>query len=438
MTAYEIITRKRDGLNLKEDEIKFFIDGYVSGIIPEYQMSAFLMAVYFQGMSESELNSLTEAYIKSGNVIDLSHIPGKKVDKHSTGGVGDKVSIILAPIAAAAGVWVPMISGRGLGHTGGTLDKLESIPGFNIDYSAEIFQKKIADIGICLIGQTSELAPADKKIYALRDVTATVPSVPLIAASIMSKKIAEGIDALVLDVKIGSGAFIPDMESAVSLAKTLIKIGESYDKTTIAYVTDMSHPLGNSVGNWLEILECIECLQGKQVGHLMDLTHQLCGAMIFLAGKADSIDQGKTMSRKLIEDGSAWNKFLEITESQEGDISYLEHPEKYPQAGYNRTLSALSDGWLENINALEVGLCAVQLGAGRQKITDQIDPAAGILFHAQKGDRIKKGNPIFTLFTERKETIEEISQRIQNAISYSASEVAPSPIILDYIDKTHL
>ncbi len=278
--------------------------------------------------------SLTNAYINSGEVIDLGHIPGKKVDKHSTGGVGDKVSIILAPIAAAAGVYVPMISGRGLGHTGGTLDKLESIPGFKIDYSTQVFAKKVEEIGTCLIGQTSELAPADKKIYALRDVTATVQSIPLISASIMSKKIAEGIDALVLDVKTGKGAFMPDRESAAVLAKTLIRIGQDYGKTTIAYLTDMSHPLGNSVGNWLEILECIDCLQGKSTGQLMELTHQLCGAMIFLSGKSESIEAGITESRSLVTNGSAWNKFLEIVDSQEGDVSFLENPGKYSSAKF--------------------------------------------------------------------------------------------------------
>jgi pyrimidine-nucleoside phosphorylase len=438
MTAYEIISKKRDGLSLTDDEIKFFINDFVTGDIPEYQMSAFLMAIYFQGMSSSEITALTQAYIHSGQVIDLSHISGKKVDKHSTGGVGDKVSIIIAPIVAAAGGCVPMISGRGLGHTGGTLDKLESIPGFKIDYDVETFIKKLANIGTCLIGQTSELAPADKKIYALRDVTATVPSVPLIAASIMSKKIAEGIDALVLDVKVGSGAFMPDKNSARELAKTLIRIGEDNGKTTIAYLTDMMHPLGKAVGNWLEIEECIECLKGKQTGPLMDLSHQLAGAMIYLAGRTNDIEQGIEISKNMVADGSAWKKFLEITESQEGDISYLEHPRKYPKAKYSKTFSATSTGWLDNIDALEVGLCSVQLGAGRQKVTDRIDPSAGIIFHVQRGEKVQKGAPVFSIYTNKENTLDIIFKRLEKAVHISATEMSTSPIILDYLDKNDL
>lgn len=438
MNAYEIISKKRDGLNLTEDEIKFFINNFVSGDIPEYQMSAFLMAIYFQGMTSSEITALTQAYIQSGHIIDLSHIPGKKVDKHSTGGVGDKISIILAPIVAAAEVNVPMISGRGLGHTGGTLDKLESIPGFKIDYDVETFKNKLANIGTCLIGQTSELAPADKKIYALRDVTATVPSVPLIAASIMSKKIAEGIDALVLDVKVGSGAFMPDQNSARELAKTLIRIGEDNGKTTIAYLTDMMHPLGKTVGNWFEIEECIECLRGEQSGPLMDLSHQLAGAMIFLAGKIKEIDEGIEISKKTIANGSAWNKFLEITESQGGDTSYLENPEKYPKAKHSMTYSASSTGWLDNIDALEVGLCSVQLGAGRQKVTDRIDPSAGIIFHIQKGEKVLKGAPVFSIYTNKKSMLDNIFKRLEKAVKISTTEIKSSPIILDYLDKNDL
>ncbi len=438
MTAYEIIARKRDGLPLDDDEINYFVNGFVAGMIPEYQMSAFLMAVYFQGMTSSELDALTKAYINSGKIIDLSHLPGKKVDKHSTGGVGDKVSIILAPIVAAAGIYVPMISGRGLGHTGGTLDKLESISGFKIDYSTDAFQQKLADIGVCLIGQTSELAPADKKIYALRDVTATVPSVPLIAASIMSKKIAEGIDSLVLDVKTGSGAFMPDHKSADTLARTLIRTGENYGIKTVAYLTDMSHPLGTAVGNWLEIKECIKCLKGELSGSLMELTHRLCAAMIYLGGKADSMEAGEKMSRQLIDTGAAWNKFLEIVQSQEGDTTCLEKPEKGPTAKYVKTFEAVSDGWLKNIDALEAGLCAVQLGAGRLKVTGQIDPVAGILFHADRGDRLHKGDAVFTIHTNKKRSLDDIFQRLKKAVTFSTTKINRPPLILDYLDKTKL
>jgi len=438
MTAYEIISKKRDGIELTGDEIRFFIDGYVQGSLPDYQMSALLMAIYFQGMSSAESHALTESYLRSGQVLNLDKISGTKVDKHSTGGVGDKISIMLAPIVAAAGIKVPMISGRGLGHTGGTLDKLESIPGFRIDYNINEFKEKIEQVGVCLIGQTAELAPADKKIYALRDVTATVPSIPLIAASIMSKKVAEGIDALVLDVKTGRGAFMQDKDKAVELAKTLIRIGENHDKPTVAYITDMNEPLGNAVGNWLEIKECMEGLKGNLNGRMMELTHRLCGAMIHLGGKAKSADAGYEKSMEMISTGAAWNKFLEIVENQEGDISYLENPEKYPQAKYEQTCYAPTDGYIESINSLEVGLCSVALGAGRQKTTDKIDPASGILLHIEKSQQIKKGDPVFTIYTDKKGTIQEISQRIQNAISYSKDKVESLPIIIDYLDKSHL
>ena len=360
MTAYEIISKKRDGLELSSDEIKFFINTYVSGDLPDYQMSAMLMAIYLRGMNARETFALTDTYLHSGSIINLSPISGIKVDKHSTGGVGDKISILLAPIVAAAGVKVPMISGRGLGHTGGTLDKLESIPGFNINYKIREFTKILDDTGACLIGQTPELAPADKMIYALRDVTATVQSIPLIAASIMSKKIAEGIDALVLDVKTGRGAFMSEYSEAVDLAKILIKIGEKHQKRTVAYITDMSEPIGNSVGNWLEIKECVECLQGADSPSMMELTHRLCGAMIHLGGKAASEEEGYHTSIDLVKNGAAWQKFLEIVQAQKGDISVLENPDKYPAASHQEIYYASQSGWIQSIDALEIGLSAVQ------------------------------------------------------------------------------
>ena len=438
MTAYEIISKKRDGKALSANEIKFFINSYVDGFMPDYQMSAMLMAIYLKGMASEEIFALTDTYLHSGSVINLAPIAGVKVDKHSTGGVGDKISIILAPVVAAAGVKVPMISGRGLGHTGGTLDKLESIPGFNINYNIREFTRILSNVGACLIGQTPELAPADKKIYALRDVTATVQSIPLIAASIMSKKIAEGIDALVLDVKTGNGAFMSDTASSIELAKTLIKIGEKYGKRTVAYITDMNEPIGNAIGNWLEIRECISCLQGHGNPEIMDLTNHLCGAMIFLGGKAGSEEEGYQKSGELIQNGSAWKKFIQIVEAQNGDITFLEQPEKYTPATHQATWYAPQSGWIGSVNALEVGLSAVQLGAGRQKIDDHIDPASGVLFHTRKGQPISQGDPVFTIYTEKAELLTEIKNRISNAISISSTKTESSPVIIDRLDINSL
>jgi pyrimidine-nucleoside phosphorylase len=438
MTAYEIITRKRDGKQLSDSEIEFMINGFVTNRIPKYQMSAFLMAIFFNGMNFHELNHLTNVFLNSGKRIDLSHLKNKKIDKHSTGGVGDKVSIILAPLVAAAGVYVPMISGRGLGHTGGTLDKLQSIPGFKTNYSIKEFTDQMSKIGVCLAGQTDELVPADKKIYALRDVTATVPSIPLITASIMSKKLAEGIDGLVLDIKVGKGAFLTEISAAKRLAYTLIEVGEKNGVETVAYLTDMSNPLGNTVGNWIEILECIDCLQGKVSGPLKDVTLQLAGAMLFLAQKAESIQAGVEQCKILLENGTAWQKFLDIVSVQGGDIGYLEHPEKYPKAKFQKDYYAQNDGWIHGINALDVGLAAVELGAGRQKVNDRIDPVAGISLHANRGAPTKKGEPIFTIFTNRKHSLDGVYTRLQNAIDIKDDQPAASKDIIQYFDKSCL
>jgi pyrimidine-nucleoside phosphorylase len=438
MTVYEIISKKRDGRSLSSEEIKFFIDGYIRGEIPDYQMSALLMAIYLKGMDNKESHALMESYLHSGQIINLDHISGIKVDKHSTGGVGDKVSIILAPIVSAAGVIVPMISGRGLGHSGGTLDKLESIPGFIVDYNINEFKTKLEQIGVCLIGQTRELAPADKKIYALRDVTATVQSIPLISASIMSKKIAEGIDALVLDVKTGAGAFMTTYEQAIQLAKSLIRIGENAGKKTIAYITDMNNPLGNAVGNWLEIEESIECLQDKGPDDLMEVTHQLAGTMIYLGNKAKSIDAGIELSKKLIASGKAWEKFVEIVKSQEGDIELVLNPEKYPRSAFQTTYISSENGWITSINAFEVGTTAVNLGAGRLRAKDNIDYKAGIRFHKKTGQKVKKDTPIFTLFTDKKEVVQDSLNKLAKAITIKHEPASQRKMILDYLDKSNL
>jgi pyrimidine-nucleoside phosphorylase len=404
----------------------------------DYQMSALLMAIYLKGMDEEESRALMESYLHSGQTINLDHIPGIKVDKHSTGGVGDKVSIILAPIVAAAGVIVPMISGRGLGHSGGTLDKLESIPGFMVDYNIDEFKNKLERTGVCLIGQTAELAPADKKIYALRDVTATIQSIPLIGASIMSKKIAEGIDALVLDVKTGVGAFMTEYDQAVRLAKSLIHIGEDAGKKTIAYITNMNNPLGYTVGNWLEIEECIECLQGKGPDDLMEITHQLAGAMIYLGRKTESVDSGIELSKNLVNDGKAWEKFLEIIKTQKGDTEILLNPEKYPRSEFQTEYISPQNGWIKSINAFEVGTTAVHLGAGRLKSDDRIDYKAGIRFHKKTGQKVEKGTPIFTIYTDKKELVQDSVKRLAHIIIIEPDPVSPPKMILDYIDKSNL
>lgn len=412
--------------------------GFTNEEIPDYQMSALLMAIFLQGMNKEEIMAVTNTMLNSGEVVDLSHIPGVKVDKHSTGGVGDKVSLILAPIIAAAGVPVPMISGRGLGHSGGTLDKLESIPGFRVDYSIEEYSKKINEIGVCLIGQTPEICPADKKLYALRDVSATIQSIPLITGSIMSKKMAEGIDALVLDVKTGNGAFMQTYEDSIALAKQLITVGESFGKPTIAYITDMNEPLGSTVGNWLETHECIEALQGDGANDLMEVTHQLCGAMIYLGKKAETIEEGIKLSREMIASGRAWEKFLEIVKNQNGDVEMVKNPDNYPRSKYQTVVKAEQDGYISAVNALETGLTSITLGAGRLKSTDKIDPKAGIVFQRKKGEAVKKGDTVLTIYTDKKDVLETAAERLAKAVSYSQDKPAAESLILEMIDKTKL
>ena len=438
MTPYEIISKKRDGFELTEDEISFMVNGFASGTIPDYQMSALLMAIYLRGMNPQETMAVTKNMLYSGDVVDLQKIPGVKVDKHSTGGVGDKVSIVLAPIVTAAGVPVPMISGRGLGHTGGTLDKLESIPGFRVDYSIPEYTDKIGRIGTCLIGQTADICPADKKMYALRDVTATIQSIALITGSIMSQKLAEGIDALVLDVKTGHGAFMQKHEDSVALAKQLISVGEQFGKPTVAYITDMNEPLGNTIGNWLEIVECIDCLRGSGPDDLMEVTHQLCGAMIFLGKKADSIEEGVKISKEMIQSGKAWKKFLEIVAEQNGDVDMVSNPQNYPKAKFSAQVTATQEGYIKSINSLEVGLTAVTLGAGRQQSDDVIDPKAGIVLHKKSGEKIMAGEPLLTIYTDKEDALNNAVTRLENAITYSPNPVFPKSLILEFLDKDSL
>ncbi len=435
MNVVEIIRKKRNGGELNSEEMKFVIDGYVKGAVPEYQVSSFLMATYFRGMTTSETAEFTRLMLHSGDVIDLSAIPGVKVDKHSTGGVGDKISLPLAPIVAACGVPVPMISGRGLGHTGGTLDKLESIPGFNTGLSIQEYKQVIAEIGLVMIGQTKEIAPADKKMYALRDVTATVECIPLIAGSIMSKKLAEGIDALVLDVKTGRGAFMQTYEKSVELAQALVGIGTSFGKETVGFITDMNQPLGYAIGNWVEVVESVECLQGKGPADVMELTYVLSGAMVMLGKKAANLREGIERCKEVVRNGQAYERFLALAQRQGGDISFLREPEKYPRSKYTRTITAAKDGYITSIDSLELGLSGIMLGAGRTKVDDIIDPKAGILLKRKAGERVSKGEKVAEFFTDKEEIVESAFTRISNAFVIGETQPTTSPIVISVVDK---
>lgn len=429
MNTVELIRKKRNGKILSDNEIKFLISSYTKKEIPDYQFSAFLMAAFLKGLNKNETAALTEAMLYSGNVIKLNSINGNKIDKHSTGGVGDKTSLILAPIAAAAGIKVPMISGRGLGHTGGTLDKLESIPGFKTNLNLNQYKNVLKKCGAVLIGQTKNIAPADKAIYSLRDVTATVESIPLITASIMSKKLAEGIDGLVLDVKTGSGAFMQKTKNAVELANSLINTAKRFDKKVIAFITDMNQPLGNYVGNWLEVYESIKVLKGEAKNDLFDLSLQLSGAMIFLGKKADSIKHGVKIAEELIYNGKAFKKFVEIVKLQKGDISFIENPDKYPKAKTIKKIKSDKNGYLEKVNTFEIGMAATELGAGRKTKEDKIDPIAGIIFKVKVGAKLNRGDIIAELHSSSKEKINEAEKRILNAIKLSNKKVKELKLI---------
>jgi pyrimidine-nucleoside phosphorylase len=429
MNTVELIIKKRNGKPLSKEEINFLIISYTKGKIPDYQFSALLMAILFKGMTKAETSYLTEAMLHSGKVIDLSFINGPKIDKHSTGGIGDKTSLILAPIVAAAGVYVPMISGRGLGHTGGTLDKLESIPGFNINLSLKEYKSVLKKCGAVLIGQTKDIAPADKLIYSLRDVTGTVPSIPLITGSIMSKKLAEGISGLVLDVKTGSGAFMRESKDAIELAKSLISTAKAFNKQVIAFITDMNQPLGNNIGNWLEVYESIKVLRGEKKGDLVDLSLNLSGAMIYLGGNAGSIKQGAEIAKEQINNGKAFDKFVEIVKMQGGDTSYILNPEKYPKSKFIRKIKSEKIGYIKSIDNYQVGMAALELGAGRKTMEDKIDPKAGIIFKVKIGNKIKKGDVIAELHSQSMGKINTAKEMILKAITYSKQQTTKLKLI---------
>ncbi len=395
--AIDVIRKKRDGRELSRNEIESLINAYTRNDIPDYQVSAWLMAVVLRGMTRAETAALTDVMLRSGEVLDLSSIPARKVDKHSTGGVGDKTSLVLAPLAAAAGVTVPMISGRGLGHTGGTLDKLEAIPGFNVNLSVAQFRSVLDACGCAMIGQTNEIAPADRKLYALRDVTGTVESPYLICASIMSKKLAEGIDALVLDVKTGSGAFMKSEKDAAFLAELMVETGERMGKKVVALITDMDQPLGCMIGNALEVVEVVEVLRGEGPEDLRQLCLELAGWMLHLGGVSDSVDEGKKQSEKLIASGKALDKFRQMVELQGGDSRVIDDPKRLPQARHTMIVSSPKSGYVTLLQCEQVGIASVVLGAGRERKEDSVDPAVGIVLRKKVGDPVAAGEPLATI-----------------------------------------
>ncbi len=434
MNVVDLIRKKRDGNALEKDEINFLISGYCKNKIPDYQFSCFLMATYLMGMTSEETSHLTNAMLHSGKVLNLSSIPGVKIDKHSTGGVGDKTSLIIAPIVAAAGIKVPMISGRGLGHTGGTLDKLESIPGFRTNLSISEYKKVLKKCGAVLIGQTKDIAPADKLIYSLRDVTATVESIPLITASIMSKKLAEGIDGLVLDIKTGNGAFMKEEKDAEELAKSLVSTAKSFDKNVIALITDMNQPLGNYIGNWFEVYEAIEILKGEKDNDLYNLCIKLAGTMIYLGESSLTVEEGERSAKEQIKNGRAFEKFIEIAKAQNGEVKYLYNPEKYKKPKFKKVIKSTEDGFLNSVNTFEIGIAAVELGAGRLKLDDEIDPKAGIKFNFKIGDKINKGEIIAELYSDNKNKITNVEKRFNKLVGLSDEKINPPNLIKKIIN----
>jgi pyrimidine-nucleoside phosphorylase len=434
MNPVELIRKKRNGGELTPDELRWLITAYTQDQLPDYQMSALLMAVYFRGMTDRETSTFTDLMLHSGQVIDLSTIPGVKVDKHSTGGVGDKVSLILAPMVAACGVPVPMISGRGLGHTGGTLDKLESIPGFRTSLSIDEYKRVIAEVGMVLIGQTEDVAPADRRMYALRDVTGTVESIPLIAGSIMSKKLAEGIDALVLDVKTGDGAFMQNDADAEALAGALVRIGTNAGKTTVAFLTSMDQPLGMTIGNWVEVVESVECLRGKKVPDLMEVTLVLGGAMVMLGGKAKTIEEGMTLCQSAIWSGRAYEKFLEGVRRQGGATDVLENPDRYPAPRFTHDILGTADGVVTKFDTRRMGVLAAELGAGRLRSDDVIDPRAGIVLLKKLGDPVRRGEPIARVMGDREGSFQRVAGELSRCIHCGPPQGPPRPTIGAVVD----
>lgn len=427
MRMVDIIEKKRDGKSLSKEEIEFFIKGYTNGDIPDYQASSLAMAIFFQDMNDEERAALTMAMVYSGDVIDLSKINGIKVDKHSTGGVGDTTTLVLAPLVAAVGVPVAKMSGRGLGHTGGTIDKLESIKGFHVEISEEDFIKHVNENQVAVIGQSGNLTPADKKLYALRDVTGTVNSIPLIASSIMSKKIAAGADAIVLDVKTGNGAFMKTLEDAEALAHAMVSIGNNVGRNTMAIISDMSQPLGRAIGNALELKEAIDTLNGKGPEDLTELVLTLGSQMVVLANRAKTLEEARQLLNEAIENGSALEKFKTFLENQGGDASVVDAPELLPTATYQIEYKAQSSGVVSELIANEIGVASMMLGAGRQTKEDEIDLSVGIVLNKKVGDVVKEGESLLTIHSNR-ENVDDVIKKLDESIEIQAQATTPTLI----------
>lgn len=432
MRMLDIILKKKEGKALTEEELRFFITGYVKGEIPDYQVSSLLMAICFQGMNKEEIATLTELMEYSGETIDLTSIKGIKVDKHSTGGVGDKTSMVLGPLVASCGVKLAKMSGRGLGHTGGTLDKLESIPGMSISLTKERFVDQVNKIGMSIIGQTATIVPADKKLYALRDVTGTVESIPLIASSIMSKKLASGSDTILLDVKFGSGAFMKDLDSARELARTMVEIGDSLSRDTRAILTDMNQPLGCAIGNNLEVIEAVNTLKGKGPQDLVELCVK-AGAIMLEQAKVCSRSNAEELLKNKIENGEAFEKLCQFVEAQGGDISYLKNTEKFEKSRHIDKVIATKEGYVKEINALEIGEAAMKLGAGRATKEDTIDMTAGIILHKKVGDYVKKGESLCELHTNV-DNYKQIVKEIEESFKLTDQKIVVPSIIYETVE----
>ena len=431
MIPTDFIEKKKIGFEHRPEEIREFIISYVNGDFPDYQMAAWLMAVNFQGMTDAETIALVDTMINSGETVDLSSIPRFKVDKHSTGGVGDKVSLILAPLAASVGCVVPMISGRSLGHSGGTLDKLESIPGFNVNLSKSEFVEHVKKYSLAMGGQTREIVPADRKMYALRDVTSTVKSIPLICGSILSKKIVEGIDGLVLDVKTGNGAFLKEYNQSYKLAKKLKNVGEHFGLKVRAVITDMNQPLGCAVGNWLEVEESIQVLKGVGPEDVKEVSIYLTAWMMILSGIEKNFNKAKEMAAKSLESGEAYDKFIEMIDSQGGDVSVIEHPEKYKSARYIKPVISKKTGFVKSIDSYSIGMTTVALGAGRQNLKDVIKPEVGIVVNKKIGDTVESGEPLGVIHARDKESLKKAKEALIKAYVISKGKVSPPPLFYE-------
>lgn len=434
MLPQEIIRKKRDGGTLTRDELEQFFQGYLEDTVTDYQMSAFLMAAFYTPMTMEETLAVTDIFIRSGSRVDLAGVGGVKVDKHSTGGVGDKPSLLLVPIVAAAGVRAPMISGRGLGHTGGTLDKLESIPGFSTRLSPTDIVRQLGDIGMVMAGQTQDLVPLDRRIYALRDVTSTIEILPMIAASIMSKKIACGADALVLDIKTGSGAFMRERAQAEELALLLARVGREFDLPTVGVITDMDEPLGLAIGNWLEVVEVVDCLQGRETPDLMEVTYALAGLMIHLGRKAQSVSEGIAIAQDVVKRGLAFERFAELVRTQGGDTRVIEDTLTYRNSDSVIEVLAPRDGVLHSIDARSLGLIAGEIGAGRRQVEDAVDPTAGIVLTKKRGERVEEEDVLCRLYSSTVNDLSVYRQKALSAFTIGDTEIPRVGKIFSYFD----